>query len=623
MKTRFKASVMATAILTVAFTSAADDTAVLREPADDTPKFTLTGETQATHIETVWESDLSNADDYEMGHWLFVHDGVIYAVVEVYGTEYDALIQMRRFDAATGEPILTDDGEPFMTITLPDQLKRSNSANQAFVNSGFITDDDGVPVMVTVRHGDGNKNSHVVAIYLSILDFDNQEISKTLQCEGWSNPDIASQEISAQYIGNIGNVHGSCVEGTLSFEFMLGGKKSNKEPNPNEHLVFSQNGDNYFYHLYDYDYSQPTHTFLGRVDDSAYVMSGQTDEVILSTHDAYNHQDHAIENLFDFAETHPEIVPQGDSGYFFTPVDHNGHRLWLAAKEISADNGIQFNLMEWTEPTTFANLKPLAALPATPFAYGEKHYRARYQLQACLLPGTSATPSAPDTPDPEPDPDTADKPADTPNNQPGNNAEDSPKDTPQDNPDAPSDDNHDDVTGDNPGNDSENNPGDNSNDDSGDNPGNNPGNDSGDNSSDDSGDNPGNNPGNDSGSDSENDPDNDSTSESPVITEFILYAPGTGIGRYRLVTAPDGTHDDDTSALTPVGVSTSAAPYHLVGRTLTLAPDAIVATIHDLSGRRLLTFRTQTADLTPLPAGLYLLTISTPMGPRAAKLLLR
>lgn len=606
MKTRFKASVVATVILTAAVTSAAEDTAMLREPPDETPKFTLTGDTQATHIETVWESDLSNADDYEMGHWLFVHDGVIYAVVEVYGADYDNLIQMRRFDAATGEPIHTDTGEPFITITLPDHLKRSNSANQAFVNSGFITDDDGVPVMVTIRHGNGNANSHIVTIYLSILDFDNQEISQTLQCDGWSNPDIPSQGISARYIGNIGNVHGSFAESTLSFEFMLGGKKSRTEPNPNEHLVFSQNDDNYFYHLHDYDYSQPTHTFLARIDDNAYVMSGQTDELILATHDAYNHQDHAIENLFDFADTHPEIVPQGDSGYFFTPVDHNGHRLWLAAKEISADNGIQFNLMEWTEPTTFANLKPLAALPATPFTYGEKHYRARYQLQACLLPGTSATPSAPDMPTPEPDSNTPDEPADTPNNQPGDDAEASPEGSPQDNPDAPSGNHHNDVTGDNPGNDSENNPEDNPGDDSGNNPG--------DDSSDDSSDN-GNNPGSDS--------DDDTTPETPVITEFILYAPGTGIGRYRLVTAPDSTHDDDTSALTQVSVSTSAAPFHLVGRTLTLAPDTTVATIHDLSGRRLLTLRAPTADLTPLPAGLYLLTISTPMGPRAAKLLLR
>lgn len=611
MKTRFKASVVATVILTVALTSAAEDTAFLREPPDETPKFTLTGDTQATRIETVWESDLSNADDYEMGHWLFVHDGVIYAVVEVYGADYDNLIQMRRFDAATGEPILTDDGEPFMTLTLPDRLKRSSSANQAFVNSGFITDDDGVPVMVTVRHGDGNANSNEITVYLSLIDFVSQEISHTAQADGWAHTNIPAQKNSAKYIGNIGNVHGSFAAGTLGFELMLASTETNPRYMPHEHLVFSQADDNDSYHLYDHEFPSPhIHTFLGRVDDNAYVMSGQPDEIILATHDAYNHQDHAIENLSDFAETHPEIVPQGDSGYFFTPVDHNGHRLWLAAKEISADNGIQFNLMEWTEPTTFANLTPLAALPATPFAYGEKHYSPRYQLQACILPATSATPSAPDTPAPEPDSDTTDEPADTPNNQPGNDAEYSPEDTPQDNPGAPSGDNHDDVTNDNPG------------DESGDESGLNPGNDFGNDSDDNPGDNSGANPGGDSG--------NDTTPESPVITEFILYAPGTGIGRYRLVTAPNSTHDDDTSALTQVSVSTSAAPYHLVGRTLTLAPDATVATLHDLSGRHILTLRaptasipTPTADLTPLPAGLYLLTVTTSTGSQTAKLLLR
>lgn len=611
MKTRFKASVVATVILTVALTSAAEDTAFLREPPDETPKFTLTGDTQATHIETVWESDLSNADDYEMGHWLFVHDGVIYAVVEVYGSAYDNLIRMRRFDAATGEPILTDDGEPFMTLTLPDRLKRSSSANQAFVNSGFITDDDGVPVMVTVRHGDGNANSNEITVYLSLIDFVSQEISHTAQADGWAHTNIPAQKNSAKYIGNIGNVHGSFAAGTLGFELMLASTETNPRYMPHEHLVFSQADDNDSYHLYDHEFPSPhIHTFLGRVDDNAYVMSGQPDEIILATHDAYNHQDHAIENLSDFAETHPEIVPQGDSGYFFTPVDHNGHRLWLAAKEISADNGIQFNLMEWTEPTTFANLTPLAALPATPFAYGEKHYSPRYQLQACILPATSATPSAPDTPAPEPDSDTTDEPADTPNNQPGNDAEYSPEDTPQDNPGAPSGDNHDDVTNDNPG------------DESGDESGLNPGNDFGNDSDDNPGDNSGANPGGDSG--------NDTTPESPVITEFILYAPGTGIGRYRLVTAPNSTHDDDTSALTQVSVSTSAAPYHLVGRTLTLAPDATVATLHDLSGRHILTLRaptasipTPTADLTPLPAGLYLLTVTTSTGSQTAKLLLR
>lgn len=607
MKTRFKASVVATVILTVALTSAAEDTAFLREPPDETPKFTLTGDTQATHIETVWESDLSNADDYEMGHWLFVHDGVIYAVVEVYGSAYDNLIRMRRFDAATGEPILIDDGEPFMTITLPDQLKRSNSANQAFVNSGFITDDDGVPVMVTVRHGNGNANSNEITVYLSRLDPIGQEISHTAEADGWAHTNIPPQKNSAKYVGNIGNVHGSFAAGTLSFELMLASTETNPRYMPHEHLVFNQADDNASYHLYDHEFPSPhIHTFLGRVDDNAYVMSGQPDEIILATHDAYNHQDHAIENLSDFAETHPEIVPQGDSGYFFTPVDHNGHRLWLAAKEISADNGIQFNLMEWTEPTTFANLKPLAALPATPFAYGEKHYSPRYQLQACILPATSATPSAPDTPTPEPDSDTTDEPADTPDHQPGDNAED----TTQDNPGAPSGDNHDNVTGDNPGGNSGDNPGDN--------PGNNTGSDSENNSGDESGDNSGNNS------------DNDSTTETPVITEFILYAPGTGIGRYRLVTAPDSTHDDDTSALTQVGIPNSTATYHLVGRTLTLAPDTTVATLHDLSGRHILTLRpptpsipSSTADLTPLPAGLYILTVTTPTGPQTAKLLLR
>lgn len=611
MKTRFKASVVATVILTVALTSAAEDTAFLREPPDETPKFTLTGDTQATHIETVWESDLSNADDYEMGHWLFVHDGVIYAVVEVYGSAYDNLIRMRRFDAATGEPILIDDGEPFMTITLPDQLKRCTNANQAFVNSGFITDDDGVPVMVTVRHGNGNANSNEITVYLSRLDPIGQEISHTAEADGWAHTNIPPQKNSAKYIGNIGNVHGSFAAGTLSFELMLASTETNPRYMPHEHLVFNQADDNASYHLYDHEFPSPhIHTFLGRVDDNAYVMSGQPDEIILATHDAYNHQDHAIENLSDFAETHPEIVPQGDSGYFFTPVDHNGHRLWLAAKEISADNGIQFNLMEWTEPTTFANLTPLAALPATPFAYGEKHYSPRYQLQACILPATSATPSAPDIPTPEPDSNTPDEPADTPINQPGNNAEDSPEDTTQDNPGTPSGDNHEDVTNDNPG------------DESGDESGLNPGNDFGNDSDDNPGDNSGANPGGDSG--------NDTTPESPVITEFILYAPGTGIGRYRLVTAPNSTHDDDTSALTQVSVSTSAAPYHVVGRTLTLAPDATVATLHDLSGRHILTLRaptasipTPTADLTPLPAGLYLLTVTTSTGSQTAKLLLR
>lgn len=611
MKTRFKASVVATVILTAALISAAEDTAFLREPPDETPKFTLTGDTQTTHIETVWESDLSNADDYEMGHWLFVHDGVIYAVVEVYGSAYDNLIRMRRFDAATGEPILTDDGEPFMTITLPDQLKRCTNANQAFVNSGFITDDDGVPVMVTVRHGNGNANSNEITVYLSRLDPIGQEISHTAEADGWAHTNIPPQKNSAKYIGNIGNVHGSFAAGTLSFELMLASTETNPRYMPHEHLVFNQADDNASYHLYDHEFPSPhIHTFLGRVDDNAYVMSGQPDEIILATHDAYNHQDHAIENLSDFAETHPEIVPQGDSGYFFTPVDHNGHRLWLAAKEISADNGIQFNLMEWTEPTTFANLTPLAAIPATPFAYGEKHYSPRYQLQACILPATSATPSAPDTPSPKPDSDTADEPADTPDHQPGDNAEYSPEDTPQDNPGTPSGDNHEDVTNDNPG------------DESGDESGLNPGNDFGNDSDDNPGDNSGANPGGDSG--------NDTTPESPVITEFILYAPGTGIGRYRLVTAPNSTHDDDTSALTQVSVSTSAAPYHLVGRTLTLAPDATVATLHDLSGRHILTLRaptasipTPTADLTPLPAGLYLLTVTTSTGSQTAKLLLR
>ncbi len=614
MKTRFKASLMATAILTVALTSAAEDTALLREPPDETPKFTLTGDTKPTRLETVWEADLSNADDYEMGHWLFVHDGVIYAVVEVYGSAYDNLIRMRRFDAATGEPILIDDGEPFMTITLPDQLKRCTNANQAFVNSGLITDDDGVPIMVTVRHGNGNANSNEITVYLSRLDPIGQEISHTAEADGWAHTNIPPQKNSAKYIGNIGNVHGSFAAGTLSFELMLASTETNPRYMPHEHLVFNQADDNASYHLYDHEFRSPhIHTFLGRIDDSAYVMSGQSDELILATHDAYNHQDHAIENLFDFADTHPEIVPQGDSGYFFTPVDHNGHRLWLAAKEISADNGIQFNLMEWAEPTTFANLKPLATLPATPFAYGEKHYSPRYQLQACILPATSATPSAPDTPTPQPDTDTADEPADTPDHQPGDNAEYSPEDTPQDNPGAPSGDNHDDITGDNPGSDSGDNPGDDS--------GNNPGDDSGIDSSDDSGED-GNHPGSDSG--------DATTPETPVITEFILYAPGTGIGRYRLVTAPDSTHDDDTSALTQVSVSTSAAPYHLVGRTLTLAPDATVATLHDLSGRHILTLRaptasipTPTADLTPLPAGLYLLTVTTSTGSQTAKLLLR
>lgn len=610
MKTRFKASVVATVILTVALTSAAEDTAFLREPPDETPKFTLTGDTKPTRLETVWEADLSNADDYEMGHWLFVHDGVIYAVVEVYGAPYDNLIQMRRFDAATGEPILTDTGEPFMTLTLPDQLKRSNSANQAFVNSGFITDDDGVPVMVTVRHGNGNANNNEITVYLSRLDFIGLQISHTVEADGWAHTNIPAQKNSAKYIGNIGNVHGSFAAGTLSFELMLASTETNPRYMPHEHLVFSQADDNASYHLYDHEFPSPhIHTFLGRIDDSAYVMSGQSDELILATHDAYNHQDHAIENLSDFAETHPEIVPQGDSGYFFTPVDHNGHRLWLAAKEISADNGIQFNLMEWAEPTTFANLKPLATLPATPFAYGEKHYSPRYQLQACILPATSATPSAPDTPTPQPDTDTADEPADTPDHQPGDNAEY----TTQDNPGAPSGDNHDNVTGDNPGGNSGDNPGDDS--------GNNPGDDSGNDSSDDSGED-GNHPGSDSG--------DATTPETPVITEFILYAPGTGIGRYRLVTAPDSTHDDDTSALTQVGIPNSTATYHLVGRTLTLAPDASLATLHDLSGRHILTLRpptpsipSSTADLTPLPAGLYILTVTTPTGPQTAKLLLR
>lgn len=99
--------------------SLAQDTATLREPDGNQPEFTLAGDSHATHIETVWESELNNDDDDGNGHWLFACDGIIYAVVELNGAQYDDAIYMRRFDAASGRQLPADDGTPLLKIPCP------------------------------------------------------------------------------------------------------------------------------------------------------------------------------------------------------------------------------------------------------------------------------------------------------------------------------------------------------------------------------------------------------------------------------------------------------------------------------------------------------------------------
>lgn len=556
--------------------SPAQDTAILREPDGNQPEFTLAGDSRSTRIETIWESELSNDDNNEMGHWLFACDGIIYAVVEPYGEQYDGILSIRRFDAASGQPITADDGSPLLTIPLPERLKRQNVANVPFVNSGFCVDDDGRPVIVTVCHGTSQASSRELAIYLSTIDFSNSTIETVWTDSRLFYPEIGPRDNSAKYIGNIGNVHGSLADGTLSFEFMLGSSYPKTDYFPHDHFIYYQSGDHRSFHLYDYpkrESQQPMHTFLGRVDSDSYVMSGLRDEIMLACFvgDDQNKKYHVAENLFDLADTHPDIVPRGDSGYIFTPIDHNGHRLWVAAKEITPENGISFNLMEWTAPTTFAGLTPLATLPSQPFAYGEKHYAPRYRLQACTIAATTA-------PD---DNDGTGNNDGTSDNDPASTltditrtagiGNDALSDTPADND-----------------------------------PGNAPGN------SPDSGDNPGSDNG-----------DGTDTVDTPAVTDLILYAPGTGIGRYRIVTDADD-NSGDTSSLTHVTTATGR-PYTINGRTLTINVDnqsATLATIHDLSGRRLLTIRTPQADLTALPAGLYLLTVTTPT-PSSHKLILR
>ena len=372
------------------------------EPGDDTHRFTLSGDKDETVLVPLWKTMLDNNDADQNGHWLFERDGTIYAITEMYGTGYDNILRARRFDAASGDMLLTPDGEETIDFSLPDMIKRADwpqaIPKDDVVMSAVVVDDDDEPVLVTLRHRahDGQSaGTGQIDVLLSTFDFENLSVDIRAEYPLYFNStDIVYGRYATRYLGNIANVAGSLAAGSLSFEFAHGSTNDNKNQKLHTFFRFSQQSDNtapgQTLAISDINDLSATvnglkvnehYRIVNRVDETRLIVATAPDELMLAT---ISDDDPTtlcfVENLFSDETTH--IAPAGNSGYCLEPVKHGDKTLWISACDYSPESGVRLSVMEWPDKSTFTSMQQVAAFPDTPFAFPTRYYARSARLIA-------------------------------------------------------------------------------------------------------------------------------------------------------------------------------------------------------------------------------------------------
>ncbi|MBD5225198.1 MAG: hypothetical protein HDS68_04415 [Bacteroidales bacterium] len=387
-------------------------------------KFTLKGDNKAVLFTSLWETDLKNADGFQDGCSMAVSGNTLYLCVRQYDPietgEDQSHIFIRRFNTDNGEELTS------WIIECPEQyrmLQRSGSGGNAvyspskYVNFSIANDNYGNLLLLSLNAHNQSVHKGIPNVTLIPLSDDGELVTEqAVTCETAELADDCYNTSSGKdlcALTRIDRITGDIQSGNYSVAFL----PCRTVGQPIENFIYvtadvtaSESGElTASINTIPYQRVNMSTIESIRTDEirrpEMHVVADNDDYAVISIRADYDNDGTGApilmkrnNNQFEFSEKASfETMPglpeaQGKIAKKFYTFKHGNHIMAVYPLCMDTENGSQFAITEWTNPSTFSSLSSnIVMFPTLPFSYPEQIEQDTYRQLAISRPVTVET----------------------------------------------------------------------------------------------------------------------------------------------------------------------------------------------------------------------------------------
>lgn len=351
----------------------------------------------------IWETDLKNDDAYGNSHAIFKYNEFIYTLVYQYNSND---IHLRKFNASTGEMVLSDDGTALTAIKIPENnlnqihgpyesIQINPNFNSDIKNSWlrFFIDDSGELGLCSflrdyVRSDPDSRVTLKATVFK--VDLNQTLINKELSlqyCATASDKNAFSG--SENHVSNLFNVKGFLKDYSLSFDFLImqynNGTKESTGDNRWFHFdaqaqslsnrYLSISGDCVFKSTYE-------SRTISKLNDDTYILNTPLEGSTRIRPTIYGSCSHESTEKW-YSDTENKVIADNR---LFTPVYIAGEEYYITSGESGNEENAPtgFSLWSWVDKSDFDKMVRMMNLPGNKFTLNTDRYYNLY-TQHCIV----------------------------------------------------------------------------------------------------------------------------------------------------------------------------------------------------------------------------------------------
>ena len=351
----------------------------------------------------IWETDLENDDAYEYSHAIFKYNEFVYTLVYQYNSND---IHLRKFNALTGEMVLSDDGTALTAIKIPENklihgpyesipINPNFNSNSDMKNSWlrFFIDDSGELGLCSFLrdHVTSDPDSKVTlkaTVFKVDLDqtLTNKELSLQYCATASDNKAFSGSE---NHVLNLFNVKGLLKDYSLSFDFLIMQYNNG---------TIESTGDNRWFH-FDAQAQSLSNRFLSisgdcvfkstyesrtisKLNDNTYILNTPLEGATRIRPATYGSCRHESTEKW-YSDTENKVIADNR---LFTPIFIAGEEYYITSGESGTDEKAPtgFSLWSWVDKSGFDKMVRVTNLPGNKFTLNTDKYFNLY-TQHCIV----------------------------------------------------------------------------------------------------------------------------------------------------------------------------------------------------------------------------------------------
>ncbi len=389
-------------------------------------KFKLKGDDKAVTFTSLWETDLKNEDGYQDGCTMAVSGNTLYLCVRHYDPletgEDQSHIFIRRFNTENGTeltPWIIECPEKYRMLHRSGTGSSAVYSPSAYVNFSITNDSYGNLLLVSLNAHDSNIHKGSPNVTLIPLSDEGELLT-------WQAVTCETAELSSDCYNSSGKdvcaliradrVTGDIASGNYSVAFL----PCRTTDQPNENYIYvtasvttSEAGE-LSASINTVPYQRVAMSTIESLPSCVrrpemHVIAGREDLAVINIRSDYDNNSTGapilmkrIDGQFEFSEkadfeTMPGIPEsQGDIAKMFYTFKHGSHLMAIYPLCMDQENGSQFAITEWTDPSRFSALSTnYVVFPQKPFNYPDKIETSTYRQLVISRPITIENTTSP------------------------------------------------------------------------------------------------------------------------------------------------------------------------------------------------------------------------------------